>query len=138
MRLGLEERAMCVADVTFMGDEEDESSGGEEDEEKEEEEEEMEVEVPVKNGKKKGKGRGRGRPRGTTKAVVAAKVVRSVKKKAPKLGEIEVKVNGVVIKEKADHEGEWAVDIPVGSNVLEVGEKGGLIWKVYTERMAEF
>jgi chromatin structure-remodeling complex subunit RSC4 len=124
---------MCVTYVTFLEGEEEESSGGEEGQDKEEEEVEMEVEMPVKNGKRKG--RGRGRPRGTTKAVIAAKVVQSLKKKAPKLGEIEVKVNGVLVKEKADG-GQWAVEISVGTNVVEVGEKGGAVWSVYAERMA--
>jgi hypothetical protein len=93
--------------------------------------------VSLRNGKKKGKGRGRGRLKGSTKAATVAKVAQSVKKKALKLGEMEVKVNRVMVKEKVDHAGKWAVDLPVGSNVLEVGEWGGLIWKVYVEWMAD-
>ncbi|KAJ7654836.1 Bromodomain-containing protein [Mycena rosella] len=142
MRLGPGECAMRVADVTYMGDDEDDSSDEEEEEEEEEEsgdEDEMDVDVPAKNGKKKG-GKGKGRTRAKGKVVTAAakalQAARAAKKEARKIGEVQVKLNGFVVAEKADHPGQWMVELQAGSNVLEVGEKGGLIWKVYAERLA--
>jgi len=133
MRLGHGEHGLRVWNITYMGDDADESSAGEEEEE-EEDEEDMDVDMPASNGKKKGKGRRRGR--GKAKAnLKALKAARAAKKAPPKLGEIQVKLNGMVVAEKEDHSGEWTVDLPVGINFLEVGEKGGLIWKVYAERL---
>lgn len=115
-----------------MGDEE-ESSGGEEEVD---DEDAMDVDAAMKNGKKKVK-RGRGRPPKVPKGGGGVKVkpVRPTKKK-PKLGEVQVKINGSVVQELEGHSSKWSVDVPLGSNTLEMGEKGGLIWKVYTQRMA--
>lgn len=137
------EIGLSVGQILFLRDEEEESSGEEEDpdlepkqeEEEEEEEEHMEVDVPVKNGKKKGKGKGRGRPKGSTKAAIAKSKAVLPKKKIEKLGPIEVKLNGVAIKDEENQEGCWMVDLRVGLNVVEVGETGGLIWKAYVERV---
>ncbi|KAJ7459096.1 RSC complex protein [Mycena galericulata] len=141
MRLGPGERALSVADVTYMGDEEDDSSDEEEDEDREDEEDEedeMDVDGPVKNGKKKGvkgKLRSRGKGKAASAAAKALQAARAAKKEARKIGEVQVKLNGFVVAEKADRPGYWMVDLQVGPNLLEVGEKGGLIWKVYAERL---
>lgn len=132
---------IVVKDVIFLEDEMEESSEDEEAEPEEEEDEEEDIDVeadaPVKNARKKGKGRGRGRPpKVAVKPVV--KVKTTLKKKIKKVGEVALKVNGVVVKEKDDHIGEWDVNLLVGSNILEVGEVGGLIWKVFLERVAGF
>lgn len=142
MRLGHREKGLCVARITFLGQDEDESGGEEEqeeqiqDKEEEEDEEEAETEVPKKKGK-----RGRGRPKGSTVKAGKTKATRAAKKPSkapvPKLDEVQVKLNGSVVKEKEDHEREWYVELPVGSNVVEIGEKGGLVWKVYAERIAD-
>ena len=29
---------------------------------------------------------------------------------------------------------EWDLDVPLGSSVLEISEKGGAVWKVYVDR----
>lgn len=129
--LGPEDKSLRVEEITFMGDEE-ESSGGEEEVD---DEDAMDVDATMKNGKKKVK-RGRGRPPKVPKGGgVKAKPVRPTKKK-PKLGEVQVKINGSVVQELEGHSSEWSVDVPLGSSTLEMGEKGGLIWKVYTQRMA--
>ncbi|SJL06148.1 uncharacterized protein ARMOST_09484 [Armillaria ostoyae] len=129
--LGPEDKSLRVEEITFMGDEE-ESSGGEEEVD---DEDAMDVDAPMKNGKKKVK-RGRGRPPKVPKGGgVKVKPVRPTKKK-PKLGEVQVKINGSVVQELEEHSSKWSVDVPLGSSTLEVGEKGGLIWKVYTQRMA--
>ncbi|KAJ7109887.1 Bromodomain-containing protein [Mycena epipterygia] len=140
MRLGPKERSIRVADVTYMGDEEEDSSDEEDEEDREEEEEdedEMDVDAPAKNGKKKGKGKGRSRGKGkvaTTAAAKALQAARAARKEARKIGEVQVKLNGLVVAQKADHTGQWTVDLQPGANLLEVGEKGGLVWKVYAER----
>ncbi|KAJ7492311.1 RSC complex protein [Mycena latifolia] len=140
MRLGPGERAVSVADVTYMGDDEDDSSDEEEEDEddEDEDEDEMDVDVPAKNGKKKGKGKGRTRGKGKvlTAAAKALQAARAAKKEARKIGEVQVKLNGFVVAEKVGHPGQWMVDLQAGANLLEVGEKGGLIWKVYAERLA--
>ncbi|KAJ7754944.1 RSC complex protein [Mycena maculata] len=142
MRLGPGERALSVADVTYMGNEEESSSEEDESEESEEsdEDDDMDGEGPMKNGKRnvKGKGKGRGRGKKSAAATAAAKALhaaRVARREARKIGEVQVKLNGFVVAEKADKPGQWLVDLQVGTNVLEVGEKGGLIWKVYAERL---
>ncbi|KAG7452277.1 Bromodomain-containing protein [Guyanagaster necrorhizus] len=131
VRLGPEDKSLRVEEVIFMGDEE-ESSGGEEEVD---DDNAMDVDAPMKNGKKKIK-RGRGRPPKVPKGGgVKVKPVRLTKKK-PKLGEIQVKINGSVVQELEEHSNKWLVDVPLGSSTLELGEKGGLIWKVYTQRVA--
>ncbi|KAF7347563.1 Stearoyl-CoA desaturase [Mycena venus] len=131
MRLGPGERALSVSDVTYMGDEEEDSSESSEEEDSEDSEEEESDDAIAKNGKKKGKGRGRGRPKGkaATAAAKALQAARAAKKEARKIGEVQVKLNGNVVAHQADHPGQWMVDLQAGLNLLEVGEKGGLIWK---------
>ncbi|KAF5385065.1 hypothetical protein D9615_001251 [Tricholomella constricta] len=128
MRLIPGETEVHVSQVAFLGDGEEESSGGEEEGEHEEEEEEG-VNAPAKNGRKRGKAKGRGRPKGTTRAATKAKAATA--KKKLKIGPIQVKLNGGVVQEQEDETGKWIVSPAVGSSVLEVGESGGLVWKVY-------
>ena len=134
MRLRPGETDIHVGQVTFLGDEEEESSGEEEEQEEQEEEEHMDVDVPLKNGRRKGKGKGRNRAK-TAKATMAKAKAMPVKKKKPKIGQLQLKHNSSVIKESED--GNLVVQLSVGSNVLEIGETGGLIWKVYIERLSE-
>ena len=140
MRVSKEERKLRVSDIKFLKDEGEESGMEEaqdehEDRKEEEEEEEPEVEGVTRNGKKKGKGKGKGKVRGKTGG--KSKAVRNVKKVKPKMEEIQVKINGVVTKESEDHPGEWQLELLVGWNAIEIGEKGGLIWKVQAERSFE-
>ena len=60
--------------------------------------------------------------------------------KAPKkreTREVQVKLNGVVIPDSGEDEGQhWTVKPSTGSfNVVEVGSKGGVVWKVYVQTM---
>ncbi|KAG6814146.1 hypothetical protein H0H92_002141 [Tricholoma furcatifolium] len=114
-----------ISKVTFLGNEEDASSGDEEEEEHEEEEEE--ADASTTNGRKRTRAtRGRGRK---------VKKMAPAKKKRQKLGPVQVKLNGSVVKEQEDESGKWVVSPAVGSSTIEVGENGGLIWKVYVQRM---
>jgi chromatin structure-remodeling complex subunit RSC4 len=146
VRLMPGETTILLSNVSFLGDEEDESSGDEEaDVEKHEEEEDADMDVdveadpplPVKNGRKKGKGRGRGRPAKVstvTTRQAAAKTMKQPKKTPPKIGEVQVKLNGSLVKEQAEQTGQWSISVSVGSSVVEVGEVGGMLWKVYLQR----
>ncbi|KAG6865756.1 hypothetical protein C0991_011953 [Blastosporella zonata] len=130
LRLAPGETEVHIGQVTFLGDEEDESSG---DEEQEEEQDDVEdVETQATNGRKKGKGRGRGRPKGSK---AKGKAVVTLKKKKQKLGPVQVKLNGVVVKEQDGESGQWIVSPASGLSTIEIGESGGLIWKVYVQRM---
>jgi hypothetical protein len=69
------------------------------------------------------------------------KVTRSTKAPAlpkvmtPLRDSVKILLNGSVVEEKDHCEGEWDAELRVGLNVLEVGEVGGMIWKVYMERV---
>ena len=134
MRLGQGEITVSVSDVRFQEEEEDQGSD-EEMPDAEEEEEEEEEPIPKGKGKK-----GRGRPKANTRAA-KAKVTRSSKPAPPKSTtpvqlNISVALNGTVITGKEDHEGRWDTELRMGSNVLEVGEEGGMMWKMYLERVS--
>jgi hypothetical protein len=138
IRVSKEERRLRISDIKFLRDEGEESGvedAQEEQEDKEDDDEELEVEGITKNGKKKSKGKSKGKARGKTGS--KTKAARSAKKAKPKMDEIQVKVNGVITKESEDHAGEWQLELLVGWNAIEIGEKGGLIWKVQVERSFE-
>jgi chromatin structure-remodeling complex subunit RSC4 len=146
MRLGQGEGAISVADVRFLGDEEEEGSEDETHDAAEEEEEDVEEDHASRNGKGKAK-RGRGRPKASTRTAAAAaaktKVTRSTKPAAappkattPLRDSVKILLNGSVVDGREDCEGEWDVELRLGPNVLEVGEDGGMIWKVYMERIS--
>ncbi|KAF6766736.1 RSC complex protein [Ephemerocybe angulata] len=121
------ETRIIVSDVVFQTshDEDDDESSDEDEGDEEDYDEDMAVDTSPRNGKKKGKGRKRDR----------LPTAKSAKKKSSKPGEVQLKVNGLVIREQAEQAGEWDIHLPMGSNTLEVGEVGGLIWKVYAERV---
>lgn len=141
MRLGQGEGAISVADVRFLGDEEEEH-GSDGEAPGAEEEDEDEDEPAPRNGKGKVK-KGRGRPKASTRAVgPKMKVTRSTKAAPPPKAttplrdSVKILLNGSVIEEKENCEGEWDAELRLGPNVLEVGEEGGMVWKVYMERVA--
>ena len=110
--------------------EEDESSGDDEPLRHEEEEEEEEEAVPV-NVKK----RGPGRPRKRGKAPKSPKKTQSKGKSAETApGPLQVRLNGVLFSSREDET--WEIQLPYGLSILEVGEKGGMVWKVYLDRVA--
>jgi hypothetical protein len=140
MRLGQGEGSISVADVRFLGEEEEQGT----EDEAADEEEELDEEPAPRNGKGKAK-RGRGRPKTSTRAATAkTKITRSTKPAAPLKAttplqdSVKILLNGSVVEGKEDHEGEWDMELRLGPNVLEVGEEGGMIWKVYMERVAAF
>jgi chromatin structure-remodeling complex subunit RSC4 len=149
VRLGPGETSILVSNVSYLGDEEEEESSADEgDGEKHEEDDDMDVDVdvdvspPSKNGRRRNKPRGRGRPpKAATiaaKAAAAAKAAKAEKKKAiSKVGEIQLKLNNFVVKEQPEEHGEWSVQLPAGPNIIEVGEVGGMVWKVYAERLGD-
>lgn len=134
IKLGHGEISLSIAEVTFLGDEERDSSDEEPDARDLEEEEEEEL-LPKK--------RGRGRPPKNSK--VKAKTVtvkkaepagkKTSKAPTPARESIQVLLNGKAVGEKPEQEGVWDIELQSGTNVLEVGEKGGHIWKVYLARV---
>ena len=136
MRLSPAETGVLIEDVIFFHDEEEESSGDEEagQEPKQEEEEEAAEEAPVKNGRRKGKSRAKTRSQKSVKLSASKSKVSAPKKKATKIGEVQVKLDGTAVKdgEKAN---QWTVSLSVGDHVLEIGEVGGIHWKVFAERL---
>ena len=144
VRLVPGESALLVSDVTYMEEEEEESSGDERLDGEKEEDDDMDVDhevSPSKETRKKGKGKGRGRPAKSTsasKALAAAKVTKTVKKKVSRKPEdIQLKLNNFIVSEQSEKPGEWNVCLVTGSNVIEIGEAGGMIWKLYAERTVE-
>ena len=146
VRLMPGETTIVLSNVLFLGDEEDESSGDEEaDVEKHEEEEDADMDVdieadaplPVKNGRKKGKGRGRGRPAKVSTITTRQATAKTMKQKKtpPKIGEVQVKLNGSLVKAQPEQAGQWSISVSVGSSVVEMGEVGGMLWKVYLQRI---
>ncbi|KAF4612236.1 hypothetical protein D9613_004216 [Agrocybe pediades] len=149
LRLLPGETSVYLSNVCFLGDEEEEEHSSEE-----EEEEDMDMDVDVEaadvspsksaNGRRKGKGRGRGRPpkaavlaAKAAQAAAAAKAAKIKKKAATKVGEVQLKLNKFQVKEQPEKPGEWSVYLPVGSNVIEIGEVGGMVWKIYAERLGD-
>ncbi|KIJ66243.1 hypothetical protein HYDPIDRAFT_86245 [Hydnomerulius pinastri MD-312] len=137
MRLGQGEKALSVGEVKFFGDEDRDSSDEEGDTHDLAEEEEEEEPEPVP--KKRGRGRPPKNPKAKARAAAAAKKVDLALKKAQKATTptregIQIVLNGTLITQKPDQEGVWDMELQVGLNVLEIGEKGGHVWKVYMEK----
>lgn len=136
MKLGRGELSLSISAIKFLGDEDRDSSDEDADGHDPEGEEEEEEEPAPKR-------RGRGRPPKTSKAKAkgsAAKKAdaagkRAAKATTPLRESIQIVLNGKPVSEKSDQEGVWDMDLQTGTNVLEVGEKGGHIWKVYLERV---
>lgn len=148
VRLGSGESSIIISNILYLGDDDEEESSADENEaEKNEDDMDVDVEsgsVSPKSNRRKGKGRGRGRPpkAGSLAAAKAAqaaatKASKASKKKPTKVSEIQLKLNNFVVKEQSDTPGEWNIHLPVGSSTIEVGEVGGMIWKVYAERLAD-
>ena len=136
IRLGQGEKSISVAEVRFFGDE-DETADEEGDGNDEHPDEEEEEEEP--SPRKRGRGRPPKNPKAKVKAATAlAKKVepkKVQKASTPQQDSMLINLNGASMNEKLDG-GVWDVDLQVGSNVLEVGEKSGYVWRVYLERVS--
>ncbi|KAI0828848.1 Bromodomain-containing protein [Trametes gibbosa] len=126
MRLSGKESSIVLSDITFLRreDEGEDSSGDEEHADK------MEIE----EGSSPSRGKKRGRP--TRKRGKASETSKKAKGKAvdPATGGVHVKLNNIALKGRES--GEWEVQVPAGISVLELGEKSGMVWKVYLDRAA--
>ncbi|KAA1468131.1 Bromodomain-containing protein [Dentipellis sp. KUC8613] len=128
LRLGPGEQGMRIANVLYLGVEEEESSS---DEEPMDEEEEEEEEAP-----KKGKGKGKGKAATGKRKNGGVRIKDGVKLPPKHLPpQLQVKLDASALTPVNEDEEEWDVELPVGSHVLELGEKGGLAWKVYVDRI---
>ncbi|KAH9923634.1 Bromodomain-containing protein [Fomitopsis serialis] len=139
------ETSVRVSGVRFLKmDTEDEESSDDEEKGKKLEDEDEEVEKEKgkeKEGETKPEKRKRGRPKKKKQPVVEeVKAEETAKKKGkararPPPGETQVKLNGVVANALDDGQSEWDLDLPIGPNVVEIGEKGGTPWRVYLDRV---
>lgn len=131
LRLVPGEMGVKITDASYLGDEEEESSSDEQ-----EEEEEVDGSESGIAGKGKGKGKGKAK-QGRARQVGAVRIKDGVKlppKRVPP--HLQVKLDASVIRATETNEDEWDVELGVGSHLLEMGEKGGAVWKVHIERMA--
>jgi chromatin structure-remodeling complex subunit RSC4 len=139
MRLGHGEAAVTIMDISFLPADDDNTNGsGEEEdhddhEDDEDDESAMEVEAPAKNGRKKKKARGRAKGRTTAKAKLKSNLKKPKTVLLPE--DVQVKLNGSQVKAKDDANEEWYVELPLGSHILEVGTKGGMVWKIFAEKV---
>ncbi|KAL4070665.1 RSC complex protein [Scleroderma citrinum] len=123
IRLGQGEGSLLVADVKFLGEDDRDST--------DEETREEEIEEPAI------KKRGRGRMKNSKAKVKSTPVKKSdhttKKVSTPPHESIQIILNGTPVSSKTGEAG-WEMELQHGSNVLEVGEKGGHVWKVYLEK----
>ncbi|KAI0334091.1 Bromodomain-containing protein [Cubamyces sp. BRFM 1775] len=130
VRLSGVESSVILSDVTLLSRAEDgdESSGDEDHEYKGTESKHEEEEGTTTSPKTKKRGRPpRKRGKGSD-----AKKAKGKAAEAP--GGVQVKLNSAVLKAK--EEGVWEVQLPPGLSIIEFGEKGGMVWKVYLDRAA--
>ncbi|KAI0654484.1 Bromodomain-containing protein [Cubamyces menziesii] len=130
VRLSGVESSIVLSDVVLLSraEDADDSSGDEDHEHKGTEGKHEEEEGTTTSPRTKKRGRP---PRKRGKGSDAKKA----KGKAAEVpGGIQVKLNSVMLKAK--DEGVWEVQLPPGLSILEFGEKGGTIWKVYLDRAA--
>ena len=140
IRLGIGESKLQISDVTWLNQHlDDDEDSSEEEQEEEEEEDEMEVDAtPVKRGpgrpRKKGK-----RPGRPTRVSARVATLKSGKKdsqaKSTKPGPVQIKLNGTLVSEESEHSGTWEISLPPGYGVVEMGEEGGMVWKLYVDRV---
>ena len=134
-RLGFAETSLRVSGVKYLDDDDSDAEDGahgeverHEEEEEAEEEEEPQPQVPQKRPRgrpRKKRGKANESPKGKGKAPA---------KPPPTEGELQVKLNSVVISRAED--GVWEFELPVGLSVVEVGAKGGMTWRIYLDRIA--
>ncbi|KAI0067972.1 Bromodomain-containing protein [Artomyces pyxidatus] len=129
LRLGPGERSLHITNVRYLADEEESSGDEEEEEEEEEETDDDDDDDPRRKGKGKQTRRGAGRRRGGVRIKEGVKLP---PKRAPP--QIHIKLDKSEVTPSAEDEDEWDLDLPMGSHVLELGEKGGAVWKVYVQR----
>ncbi|KAI0783097.1 hypothetical protein C8Q75DRAFT_726585 [Abortiporus biennis] len=161
IRLGNQEKRICVKNVKWLVEEAvietaavaDESSDeetehrkdGGDDVEMQDKEGDETQQTPVK--------RGRGRPRKNplnpqpsqspksdkkSKGKGKQRAASSVAEETPTT-EVHIKLNGLVVKPSTmviHGKEEWEADLNVGMNVLEIGEKNGTVWRIHMDRMA--
>ncbi|TBU40013.1 Bromodomain-containing protein [Dichomitus squalens] len=130
MRLDGPEATIVISDVTFVTHDDHEAESDEDAAVPQEEEEEEEEEEPTSPSKRKAATRS---PRKRTRS---ARIAKKAKGKASdsQPGPIQVKLNGVLLTET--EASTWETPVLPGLNMLEVGEKGGMVWRVYLDRPA--
>jgi len=137
VRLVPGETSLLVNEVAYMEEGDDERSEDEHMDVDKDDNDSMNVDSGTSPSRRKGKAKGRGRPPKAAKAAQVATAAKPVKKTTRKLGEVQLKLNNFVVGEQPEKPGEWNVYLVSGTNVIEIGEAGGMIWKLYAERIVE-
>ncbi|KAI0094443.1 Bromodomain-containing protein [Irpex rosettiformis] len=150
VRLGREETSVRIEDVRLVvpGEEEESDDEGKENQgqdgkgkdnvaERHEEEEEAEEEEEDPKPQQK---RGRGRPRKKRTRVIDSPSSKGKGKGVAVLPpeDVQVRLNGMLMPRGNAEKSErlWDVQIPLGNNMLEIGEPEGKRWRMYLERLA--
>ncbi|KAI0673783.1 Bromodomain-containing protein [Trametes maxima] len=122
MRLNGNETSVLLSDITFLGREDGEETS----------DEEHDGDKPdVEEGALPAKGKKRSRP--SRKRGKAAESKKAKSKATEPASGVQVKLNGITLK--GGESGVYEVQPPPGISVLELGEKGGMVWKVYMDRV---
>lgn len=142
MRLDGTEASIVVSDVAFLSHDHDRDEHEDSDEDthmrqEEEEEEDGEEESGTAAAESPSPSKRKGPARPARKRTRSAKILNSKKAKGKASeslpGPIQVKLNGTTLK--ATEGDTWETPVLPGLNVLEVGEKGGMVWKVYLDKV---
>ncbi|KAI0050569.1 Bromodomain-containing protein [Auriscalpium vulgare] len=136
LRLGPGERALRINNLQYHRHDDDESSGDEQEDEQEEEETDSDDEdMEEGSTKSKGKGKETTRVKGRRRrgGVRIKDGVKLPPKRAPP--EIVVRLDQMELKSAVEDEDEWDVEVPAGTHILELGEKGGPTWKVFVQKV---
>jgi hypothetical protein len=134
IRLLNQEKALRVAKVQFIDPPEEDKEDGLQDVEMEDAtgSPASPANGRLKN-KMKGKTKGKAVKRGASDADETELSSSAKKQKTSSAVEhhLQITLNGKDVQEDG---GQWPVELVPGSNVVEVGEKGGTLWRVYIER----
>lgn len=84
----------------------------------------------------KGKKRGGPARKGGKASEAAEKAKAKERATQPAYDNVRAKLNGVVVEYTMGREDVWEMSLPPGISVLEFGQKGGMVWKVYLDRVA--
>lgn len=131
LRLASNETEVHVDHIVFFDDEEGDDTTEERDNDAEEEHVDEDLEsAHSKGNRKKIQAMARTKSKASKGAANKAKTM-SAKKKQKTV--VQVKFNGTAVKSAQDRS-KWVLQPSPGMNILEVGENGGLLWKVYVQR----
>jgi chromatin structure-remodeling complex subunit RSC4 len=136
LRLIPGENEVHINNVLFIKEDDGDSAAEEDDGDdvaKVTDDDQMQIDAPIRSLRKKGKSRTKGRQKETPSKAKAKGQAEQQSK--PKLGPVQVKLNSLDVREEGPTSGSWVIRPNTGMSTLEVGELGGLTWKVYVQKI---